>query len=278
MGWSVNDPLAYDYYLFLIPDPTTAIYHPIVAPYVTFSILPFKAEVSATYGKDYPILTRALTHTPTKYVCPPITHEQLTLLMLPPFDEAIASVVKTHFPIALDAAFQRYKYFQEKKYRARAKTQELQSRLEWARDNENLALEKAMCVLSEMENANFLGRLVCYEDEILHRLSSHPQAGHTFVRHALDFEGPITQSGLDPTPNPHRGAPAFLTPLPQTRTAGHQLSSRQLHVAATAEAMRLTRLENRTPTHTARHTRPRCYKCKKRGHVVRDCPKKLHRL
>ena len=147
-------------------------------------------------------------------------------------------------------------------------------RLERAHDNENLALEKAMCILSEMKNANFMGRLFCYEDDVLHSLSSHPQAGHTFVRHALDFEGPITQSGLDPTPNPHRGAPTFLNPLPPTRTAGQRLSSRQLHVTAAAEAMRLTRLER--PATTC--TRPRCYKCKKRGHVVRDCPKKLHRL
>ena len=32
-------------------------------------------------------------------------------------------------------------------------------------------LEKAVCVLSELESANFLGRLIPYEDEILNHLS-----------------------------------------------------------------------------------------------------------
>jgi len=269
MGWSLNDPLASHYYPFLIPDPTIAVYRPIMAPYVTYSILPNKAEAFATYGRDYPIFTRPLTPTPINYACLSITHKQLTFLMQPPFKEAIATVVESHFPIALDAAFKHYKYFQEKKYSAQAKIQELQSRLERAHNNENLALEKAMCVLSEMENANFMGRLFCYEDDILHHLSSHPHDAHTFVHHALNFEGPITQSGLDPTPNPHRGVPTSRNP--------HQLTSHQLHVAAAAEAIRLT-CDHPTPTHTAHYTRPRCYKCKKRGHVIQDCPKKLHRL
>ena len=268
MGWSMNDPLASHYYPFLIPDPTTAVYHPITAPYIMFSILPYQAEVSTTYGRDYPIYTRALTPTPVNYVCSSISHEQLTLLMQPPFDEAIAAVVENHFPITLDATFKRYKYFQEKKYQAQDKIWELQLRLDQTCNNENSALEKAICVLSEMENANFMGRLFCYEDDILHHLSSHPHNAHAFLKHALNFEGPITQSGLNPTPNPHRRVPTSHNP--------RRLTSHQLHAAAAAEAIRLMR-NYPTPIHKTL-SRPCCFKCKKHGHVIRDCPKKLHRL
>ena len=83
-----------------------------------------------------------------------------------------------------------------------------------------------------MENANFMGRLLCYADDILTHLSSHPHAADTFLCRALKFEGSITQSGLDPTPNPHHSTPAFHTPTCQP-------TNYQLHVAAAAEAMRL---------------------------------------
>lgn len=260
MGWSVNDPLALHYYPTLIPDPTTATYHPITAPYVTFSILPYKAEVSATYDRDYPILTCSLAPISVKYTCLPITPDQRALLMQPPFDKAITTVVKSHLPITLDATLKHYKYFQERKYCAQAKIQKLQDCLAWACDNENWASEKVVCELSDMENANFLGRLFCHEDEILHHLSSRPRNADTFLCHALNFEGPIIQSELDPTPNPHCGAPTFLNPpcLP---------TKYQLHVATAAQAMCI--IQSNCPGHVCKTpNRSCCFKCKKHGHVV----------
>ena len=120
-------------------------YCPIIAPYVTYSIQPDKGEVSATYGKDYPILTCSLAPTPVKYTCLPITPDELTLFMQSPFDDIITVIVKSHFPIALDATFKRYKYFQKQKYCAQAKVQVYQSCLEQVRIDEDSALEKAMC-------------------------------------------------------------------------------------------------------------------------------------
>src|SRR6267154_5744677 len=70
MGWSLNDPLSSEYYKIIISDPTISTCHLIVAPYVSYFIHPNHAEVSATYGKDYPIHMCTLIPSPVNYTCP----------------------------------------------------------------------------------------------------------------------------------------------------------------------------------------------------------------
>jgi hypothetical protein len=53
MGWVVNDPLSMDYYEIIIPNPTYTTHRLIMAPFISYSIQPFKAEVSTTYSKGY---------------------------------------------------------------------------------------------------------------------------------------------------------------------------------------------------------------------------------
>src|SRR6267154_1718389 len=59
-----------------------------------------------------------------------------------------------------------------------------------------------MCILSELENANVLGRLIAHGDEILHSLTSDQFATGCFCRIMHHFEGTITQSMIDATSNP----------------------------------------------------------------------------
>src|SRR6266567_4552285 len=79
-------------------------------------------------------------------------------------------------------------------------------------DQEQDTLEAAMCIMSEMKNANFIGQLFCVNDEILHELAQYPIQADTFICLALLFQGVITQSPLDPTPNHWHTAPGRTHP------------------------------------------------------------------
>ena len=56
-GWKLNDPLAKNYYRFLIPDPFTK--HLIVAPFISYNFEHHDApSIFGTYRSGYPILLR----------------------------------------------------------------------------------------------------------------------------------------------------------------------------------------------------------------------------
>ena len=112
MGWLLNNVLSSDFYKIIIPDPTITHQCLIIAPYVSYSILPHKAKVSATYGRGYPIHSRTLTPTPVTYHCPSAIPSQLSLLMEPPFTDAITKVVEQQFQTALVATLKWYQHFQ----------------------------------------------------------------------------------------------------------------------------------------------------------------------
>jgi hypothetical protein len=168
MGWVVNDPLSMDYYEIIIPNPTYTTCRLIIAPFISYSIQPFKAEVSATYSKSYHIVTHVLTPTRVPYHCVPATLAHITLLNTTPISDTIQSVVNTHFPMHLSAAFKRYHHFQEQKYTAQGRIQHLKDCIINLQELENNMMEKATCVLSEMEDANFWGRLYSCNDQVLH--------------------------------------------------------------------------------------------------------------
>ena len=115
-GWEINDPLTKNYYRFLIPDPSTKLN--IVTPFITYSFAHHDApSISGTYGSGYPIYTRPLTTTPTDYVCPTITSDQLRLLdTKESFANAVNHVINTYFPLDLSAAVHQYQYFCETEY------------------------------------------------------------------------------------------------------------------------------------------------------------------
>ena len=62
-------------------------------------------------------------------------------------------------------------------------------------------LEKAVSILSELENANVLGRLVVHIEETLDRLTADQHAADQYLRLTSTFKGTVPQSGLDPRPN-----------------------------------------------------------------------------
>src|SRR6267154_1531324 len=194
MGWELNDPLTKSYYRVLIPDPTTN--RLIVAPFISYSIQSTKAEVQATYGKDYPIHNRVLQPIPVDYICPPLTQEQLSIFDRDsPFADAVNRIINEQMPLHLSTAIRRYQHHKDTQYSAQQQIHDLQ-------DQEHRYLERAMCVLSELENANVLGRLMAHGDEILHSLTSDQAAAGRFCRIMHHFEGTITQSAIDAARNP----------------------------------------------------------------------------
>ena len=101
-----------------IPDPSTPNHKLIIALYISYAIQAHKAKVSTTYGKEYPVLTYALTPTTIDYLCTPTTPTQLALLIEHSYVQAVTKIVEANFPTHLSAALKWYQHFQEKKYYA----------------------------------------------------------------------------------------------------------------------------------------------------------------
>ena len=164
--------------------------------------------ISGTYGQGFPIHTRPLTPTPTDYVNPIITPEQLRLLdPHEPFADVINHVINTYFPLDLSAAVRQYQYFRETKYAIQCTIRTLQ-------DKEMHYVEKAVGVLSDLESANVLGRLLAHSPEIEDRLFNTYKRDKSLWEHNTitpfltltdSFKGVITQSALDVRPNKYVG-------------------------------------------------------------------------
>jgi hypothetical protein len=158
-GWHRNDPFTIHHYPIEIFNPVN--YDRINAPYLTFHIHRDHADVSATYGKGYPIITRNLEPVPMDYYCPPLTPEQIEIF--DPkigFAEALKRIINDHLPLHLSTAVQRYQYYRSVQYKSQKEIQRL-------KEKEYRYMEKAIGELSGLENANILGRLVPHETEIL---------------------------------------------------------------------------------------------------------------
>src|SRR6266481_4344607 len=215
MGWELNDPFTTTFYRIQIPDPTTN--RVIVAPYISYAIQRNRAEVQGTFGKGYPIITHLLEPIPVDYYCPPVTAEQMILLdAKAPFASALNKILNNQFPLVISAAVRRYQYYQEEKYATQAKIERL-------REKENEYLEKAVCVLSDLESANILGRLALYEDEICHDLTHDQVAAGHFIRAINTYQGVLATSALgasDSPPSKTRGLPSLASSTRAT-TSGH---------------------------------------------------------
>jgi hypothetical protein len=92
----------------------------------------------------------------------------IALLNTTPTSDTIQSVVNAHFPTHLSAAFKCYCHFQEQKYATQERMQCLKDCIANLQKLENDMMEKATCVLSEMENTNFWGRLFSCDNQVLH--------------------------------------------------------------------------------------------------------------
>ena len=80
----------------------------------------------------------------------------------------------------------------------------VQSAIRHLQDKEYKHLEKALKVLSDLEDANVLGHLLAHADVIDMAFDSNDDHHHAWAQVLLDFRSHITQSTLDPWINPYR--------------------------------------------------------------------------
>ena len=288
-GWELNDPLTKNYYTFLIPDPSTK--RLIVAPFVTHSFADHGAPmISGTYGQGFPNHTRPLTPIPTNYVNPIITLEQLRLLDThEPFADTINHIVNTYFPLDLSTAICQYQYFCETEYAIQRMICNLQ-------DKEMHYIEKAVGVLSNLESANVLGRLLAHSPEIEDCLFDAYKRDKSLREHnpitpflalAESFKGTITQSALDFRPNKYVGKHANCLPLQDKEDDDAEdtfiackIEGMEDRLRACLHAPKCTKAatcmkpmwKHKFISGKPERTIKVCYKCAKPGHIRAFCP------
>jgi hypothetical protein len=244
-GWHYNSIKCQDYYRFLIPDPAIPGCQ-VVTPFINFHIYPFKPQVSATYHLGLPIWTHELRAIPVDYPTPSLSPNQICLLDLTePFMPAFNKVVQDNLSYDLIAALQQYCHYKELQYKAQGKFSELCVKGVHY-------LECAVEVLSDLENANIIGRIYLqYEDEIIKEIGDNTVAGCAFYEALNTWENPL---------------------------AWHCTQMRDLEIKSmetneshcSYHGWQTNYTFNKCP-HVCYH-KCMCYKCHKYGHIRRECP------
>jgi len=209
---------------------------------------PSKPQVSTTYGLGLPIWTHELHTTPVDYPTPSLSPNQITLLdPKQPFAPALDKVIQEHLPYDLVAAINQYCYYKDLQYKAQGQNKEFH-------DKGMKYLECTMEVLSDLENANVLGRIwPAYQDEILENLDGKQSTGYAL------------QDALD----------AWENPIPY-----HQVEMKTKHSDLSDTSKSHCSYHGWQANHSSeacphvRYRRRMCYKCCKYGHICSKCPNK----
>ena len=190
-GWDVNSIGTKNYYHLLITDPSSG--RNIVAPYISYAINQLHPTISGTYGKEHPIKTRPLTTASVDYTTPTITVKQQELFYSQaPFASAINHIVEQFCPLDLATAIRQYQYYKDTQYAIQASIKQLQ-------EKEMQYLERAVEILSDLKNANAVGRIMAHEHDINQYALDHltPSSLVAYYKISQSFKGPIPHSAAD---------------------------------------------------------------------------------
>src|SRR5260370_15323874 len=165
----------------------------IVAHVINCHMHPSKPQVSTTYGLGLPIWTCKLNATTVDYPTQPLSPNEISHLdPKQRYTSARDKVIQEHLPYDLVAAINQYCYYKDLQYKAQGKNQEF-------RNKGMKYLEHAMEVLSDLENANVLGRIYpAYEYEILENLDGKQSTGYAFYDALDNWENPIPFHQTEP--------------------------------------------------------------------------------
>ena len=190
-GWDANLPGTKNYFHILIADPFSG--QQVVAPYVSFATNQSHPTISETYSKGHPIRTRPLTAASVDYATPTITVEQQELFYTKaPFTTTIDHIVEQFCPLDLAAAICQYQYYKDTQYAIWVSIKQLQ-------EKEMRYVKRAVKILSDLENANAVGRILAHEHDINQYALDHltPAALVTYYKISQTFKGPIAHSATD---------------------------------------------------------------------------------
>ena len=131
-----------------------------------------------------------------------------------------------------------------------------------------------MGVLSELENANILGRLLAHTDQLAEALAPNPDANAQYIKVIKGFTGNITESALDQCINHYRSAIEEQgEPIPDY-IIDEEYAKRQCILDDRKATIRRC-CEKQCTTHTAIfpvHTRKQCFQCGHYSHIRAYCP------
>ena len=267
VGWVLNSPGTTHFYRFIIPHPDNGA--PIIAPFLQYHIALEGSEVSGTFGQGYIIHKHALRPTPVEYDTPPLTPEQLRIFdASEPFAYAVSKVVDKYFPYDLLAAVWQYQFYKSTQYA-------LQRTIQTAHAKELKYSEKALEVLSKMENANILGRLLVHMDILSMALAPKPDAHIACIKVIRNFDGDITETALNPRVNRHCSAIQEQGEPISDSVFNEQCAKEQRIIDEREDALKHCKRQCRA--HAAifpLHARKQCFRCGHFGHIRLYCPRR----
>ena len=157
----------------------------------------------------------------------------------------------------LTAGVIQYRQYKSTQYALQQTINELQRKL--------LAyMEKTQEVLSELENANVIGRLYSHLTDIAIESQEDPLQFHQLLKATERFEGQITRSAIDPTPDPsYKSNTLYASTLTEEQERLH-----------TVVQQNYRQVRKTTPTAPASHSNKVCHRCGRLGHIRATCTSK----
>ena len=180
----------------------------------------------------------------------------------------MSKVVNEYFPYDLLATVQQYQFYKSTQYA-------LQHTIQTTHAKELKYFEKALEVLSEMENANVLGCLLAHMDVLSMALTPKPDIHFAYIKVIRGFDGDITETVLDLRVNCHHSTIKEQgEPIPDS--VFDEQCAKEQHIIDEHKDT-LKRRKRQCHTHTTifpLHAHKQCFRCGHFGHICLFCPRR----
>ena len=123
----------------------------------------------------------------------------------------VNKVLKEHAPVDLITSVQQYHHYRDTQYAIQQCANQL-------RRKEMQYLEKAIEVLSGLENANVVGQIMAHNDVMMEELADTPGAVPHYLEIVKRFKGEVTKSAADTDTNPLFNCPRPSPPSPTQKS------------------------------------------------------------
>ena len=138
-------------------------------------------------------------------------------------------------------------------------------------------LEKQMEVLSDLENANVLGRILAHTEEF----DGQPEAYASFFQAVSPFRGHITYSGTNVSIDRYMSGAIALGPPAVSKPPPPYIHGTSADALCNSKSIckPVTKVDTPVkmpsiPTGPRTTCGKRCHKCRQLGHIRRECPKR----